>query len=483
MSPLFVSLIIVFYFAVLVGISYLTTRKVDSKSFFGGARKSPWYIIAIGMIGTSISGVTFISVPGAVYTDQFAYLQMVLGFLVGYLVVANVLLPLYYRLNLTSIYSYLGTRFGFFSYKTGALFFLLSRTIGSAFRLYIVSMVLQTIIFDKVGVPFWVSVSVTIGLIWLYTYKGGVKTIIWTDLVQTFAMLAAVGLCLVLVSDAFGFSFTQMVNAVRDSHYSRVWHFDDPMSKLYFWKQFLTGVFIPIVMTGLDQDQMQKNLSCRSLSDAKKNMYWYSLMFVPINLLFMSVGVLLVLYAQKVGIPIPAKTDTLFPLIATGGYLNAALGITFVVGVIAAAYSSADSALTALTTSFTVDILDATRFEEAKLRRIRTVVHLGMSLLLIATILIFKAINDEAVIKAIYTVAGYTYGPLLGLYAFGVLTKRRVRDYLIPAAAVLAPVICYIATRFFPVGFELLIYNGFVTFVLMWFTGVGLNHEKSKEVS
>ncbi|SDB84762.1 sodium:solute symporter [Williamwhitmania taraxaci] len=474
MSPLLVSFIIVFYFVVLVGISYLTTRKVDSKSFFGGTRKSPWYIIAIGMIGTSISGVTFISVPGAVYTEQFSYLQMVLGFLVGYLVVANVLLPLYYRLNLTSIYSYLESRFGFFSYKTGALFFLLSRSIGSAFRLYIVAIVLQTVIFDKVGVPFWVSVSVTIGLIYLYTYKGGVKTIIWTDLVQTFAMLTAVVLCLVLVSNAMGFSFGQMVDAVHNSKYSRVWFFDDPMSKLYFWKQFLAGVFIPIVMTGLDQDQMQKNLSCRSLSDAKKNMYWYSLMFVPINLIFMSMGVLLVLYAQRIGLDIPAKTDKLFPLIATGGYLHATLGVTFVVGVIAAAYSSADSALTALTTSFTVDILGAGKYDETRLKRIRTMVHLGMSLLLIAIILLFKAINNEAVIKAIYTVAGYTYGPLLGLYAFGVLTKRRVRDYLVPVAAVLAPILCFGATYLFAIGFELLIYNGVVTFVLIWLTGIGL---------
>ena len=479
MSPLFISLIIVLYFAVLVLISYLTTRKVDNQSFFGGTRRSPWYIIAIGMIGTSISGVTFISVPGAVCTDQFAYLQMVLGFLVGYMVVANVLLPLYYRLNLTSIYTYLETRFGFYSYKTGAFFFLLSRSIGSAFRLYIVAIVLQTIIFDKIGVPFWVSVSVTIGLIWLYTYKGGVKTIIWTDLVQTFAMITAVVLCMILISQSMNFSFGQMVDAIYDSSMSRVWFFDDPSSKLYFWKQFLAGIFIPIVMTGLDQDQMQKNLSCRSLSDAKKNMYWYSLMFVPINLVFMSVGVLLALYAQKVGLAIPAKTDSLFPMIATGGYLNAALGITFVVGVIAAAYSSADSALTALTTSFTVDILGARKYEESKLRRIRTIVHLSMSLLLIAIILVFWAINNEAVIKAIYTVAGYTYGPLLGLYAFGVITKRNVRDYLIPVAAVLAPIICYLATFFFRIGFELLIYNGIVTFVLIWLTGVGLKRSNA----
>jgi len=479
MSPLSIALIIVAYFAVLVVISILTARKANNQSFFNGNRQSPWYVIAIGMIGTSISGVTFISVPGWVVTDQFSYIQMVLGFLVGYMVVANVLLPLYYKLNLTSIYTYLSIRLGFWSYKTGASFFLISRIIGAAFRLFLVSLVLQTLIFAKIGVPFWVTVSVTIGLIWLYTNRGGVKTIIWTDLIQTVAMLLAVVLCVVLVADALGItSFGQMVHVVRTSQFSRVWFFDDPSSKHYFWKQFLAGVFIPIVMTGLDQDMMQKNLSCRSLSDAKKNMYWYSLMFLPINLIFLTMGVLLAIFAQTKGIGIPAQTDNLFPLIATGGYLHAALGVFFVVGVVAAAYSSADSALTALTTSFTVDILEADKLGESQLRRTRKLVHVLMSLVLIATIILFKQINNEAVIKAIYMVAGYTYGPLLGLYAYGLLTKFKVRDFLVPVAAVGAPILCFIASHYFVIGFELLIYNGIATFGLMMLFSIGVNSKK-----
>jgi Na+/proline symporter len=479
MSPLSIALIIVAYFAVLVGISMLTSRKANNQSFFNGNRQSPWYVIAIGMVGTSISGVTFISVPGWVVTDQFSYIQMVLGFLVGYMVVANVLLPLYYRLNLTSIYTYLNIRLGFWSYKTGASFFLISRIIGAAFRLFLVSLVLQTLIFDKINVPFWITVTGTIGLIWLYTNRGGVKTIIWTDLIQTIAMLLGVVLCVVLVADALHItSLGQMVHVVRTSEFSRVWFFDDPSSKHYFWKQFMAGVFIPIVMTGLDQDMMQKNLSCRSLADAKKNMYWYSFMFLPINLIFLIMGALLAIYAQKSGIGIPAQTDNLFPLIATGGYLHAALGICFVIGVVAAAYSSADSALTALTTSFTVDILEADKKGEVKLGSVRRIVHVFMSLVLIATIILFKYINDDAVIKAIYTVAGYTYGPLLGLYAFGLLTKLKVRDYLVPLAAVIAPILCFVASIYFRIGFELLIYNGIATFGLMLLFSIGMNSSK-----
>ncbi len=479
MSPLSITLIIVVYFAVLIAISTVTARKANNQSFFNGNRQSPWYIIAIGMIGTSISGVTFISVPGWVVTDQFSYIQMVLGFLVGYVVVATVLLPLYYKLNLTSIYTYLSIRFGFWSYKTGATFFLISRIIGAAFRLFIVSLVLQTLIFAKIGIPFWVTVSGTIGLIWLYTNRGGVKTIIWTDLIQTVAMLLAVVLCVVLVADALGYaSFGQMVHAVSSSQFSRVWFFDDPSNPHYFWKQFLAGVFIPIVMTGLDQDMMQKNLSCRSLSDAKKNMYWYSIMFLPINLIFLTMGALLAIYAQSKGIGIPSQTDKLFPLIATGGYLHVSLGIFFVVGVVAAAYSSADSALTALTTSFTVDILEADKKGESSLRKTRKLVHVLMSLTLIGAILLFKSINNEAVIKAIYTVAGYTYGPLLGLYAYGLLTKLKVRDSLVPVAAVAAPLLCYLASNYFVIGFELLIYNGIATFGLMLLFSIGVNSKK-----
>lgn len=472
MSPLFIALIIVIYFAGLVLISYLTTRNVDNQSFFNGNRRSPWYIVAVGMIGTSISGVTFISVPGWVMTSQFSYLQMVLGYLLGYFVIANVLLPLYYRLNLTSIYTYLQGRFGFWSYKTGASFFLLSKLIGSSVRLFLVSMVLQTLVFDPIGVPFWITVAGTIGLIYIYTFKGGIKTIIWTDLAQTIAMLAAMVLALFLIKDAMSFSFSEMVSTVAKSPLSKVWFFDDPNSELYFWKQFLGGAFTTIVMTGLDQDMMQKNLSCRNLGDAKKNMYTYGFMFLPINILFLSLGALLGIFAMTHGVAIPDSTDKLFPMLATGGYFHASLGIVFIVGIVAAAYSSADSALAALTTSFTIDILDSAKYSAERLKRVRSIVHLSMSVAVVIVILLFKALNNDAVIKAVFTIAGYTYGPLLGLYAYGLFTKLRVNDKLVPFIAIAAPVICYVlstnSVRWFngyKFGFELLIINGALVFL------------------
>lgn len=472
MSPLFIALIIVIYFAGLVLISYLTTRNVDNQSFFNGNRRSPWYIVAVGMIGTSISGVTFISVPGWVMTSQFSYLQMVLGYLLGYFVIANVLLPLYYRLNLTSIYTYLQGRFGFWSYKTGASFFLLSKLIGSSVRLFLVSMVLQTLVFDPIGVPFWITVAGTIGLIYIYTFKGGIKTIIWTDLAQTIAMLAAMVLALFLIKDAMSFSFSEMVSTVAKSPLSKVWFFDDPNSELYFWKQFLGGAFTTIVMTGLDQDMMQKNLSCRNLGDAKKNMYTYGFMFLPINILFLSLGALLGIFAMTHGVAIPDSTDKLFPMLATGGYFHASLGIVFIVGIVAAAYSSADSALAALTTSFTIDILDSAKYSAERLKRVRSIVHLSMSVAVVVVILLFKALNNDAVIKAVFTIAGYTYGPLLGLYAYGLFTKLRVNDKLVPFIAIAAPVICYVlstnSVRWFngyKFGFELLIINGALVFL------------------
>jgi len=472
MSPLFIALIIVIYFAGLVLISYLTTRNVDNQSFFNGNRRSPWYIVAVGMIGTSISGVTFISVPGWVMTSQFSYLQMVLGYLLGYFVIANVLLPLYYRLNLTSIYTYLQGRFGFWSYKTGASFFLLSKLIGSSVRLFLVSMVLQTLVFDPIGVPFWITVAGTIGLIYIYTFKGGIKTIIWTDLAQTIAMLAAMVLALFLIKDAMSFSFSEMVSTVAKSPLSKVWFFDDPNSELYFWKQFLGGAFTTIVMTGLDQDMMQKNLSCRNLGDAKKNMYTYGFMFLPINILFLSLGALLGIFAMTHGVAIPDSTDKLFPMLATGGYFHASLGIVFIVGIVAAAYSSADSALAALTTSFTIDILDSAKYSAERLKRVRSIVHLSMSVAVVIVILLFKALNNDAVIKAVFTIAGYTYGPLLGLYAYGLFTKLRVNDKLVPFIAIAAPIICYVlstnSVRWFngyKFGFELLIINGALVFL------------------
>ncbi len=464
--------IITMYFGVLLLIGRLTSRNANNEAFFVGNRQSPWYIVAFGMLGASLSGVTFISVPGYVGDTQFSYLQLVMGYLLGYFVVANILLPLYYRLNLTSIYTYLDTRFGFSSYKTGAAFFLVSRIVGASFRLFLVATVLQISIFDAWGVPFMVTVVVTILLIWLYTNRGGIKTIIWTDTLQTAAMLTAVVLTIFFITKQMNLSFGEMVRAISESEYSRVWFFDDWNDKRHFLKQFFSGAFITIVMTGLDQDMMQKNLSCRNLSDAKKNMYWYGFAFLPVNLIFLSLGVLLFIFANQMGIAIPAQTDELFPIIATQGYLPKAVSILFILGIIAAAYSSADSALTALTTSFTVDILNPKNKSELELKSIRKKVHIGISILIALVIMLFRAINDQSVISALFTVAGYTYGPLLGLYAFGLFTPFVVRDKWVPIVAILSPVFCYFLSIYseslfggYKFGFELLIVNGAITFL------------------
>ncbi|MFZ5942355.1 MAG: sodium:solute symporter [Bacteroidota bacterium] len=471
MKPLTIVIIIGAYFSLLILISLISGRKADSSAFFLGNRKSPWYIVAFGMIGASLSGVTFISVPGWVADSQFTYMQMILGYLAGYAVIANILMPVYYRLQLTSIYGYLEGRFGRNAYKTGASFFLLSRVIGSSFRLYLVARVLQLTVFDAWGVPFWLTVVVTIALIWLYTFRGGIKTIIWTDTLQTAAMLLAVVLSVIMISREMGLSSSQLFHTIRESHLSRVFVFDDWNKANHFIKYFFSGAFITIVMTGLDQDMMQKNLSCRNIREAKKNMYWMSAALVPVNLLFLSLGAILVIFAGRSGIAIPASTDDLFPLIATGGYLPPVIGILFIIGLVAAAYSSADSALTALTTSFTVDILDAGRLGEERLNRTRKLVHVGISLVLVLVILIFRLINDESVISAIFRIAGYTYGPLLGIYAYGLFTKRKAADRLIPVVAVLSPVLTYLFNRGvtliwadYKFGFELLIINGAITF-------------------
>jgi len=478
MSSVWILALICCYFLLLFVISYLTTRKVDQQSFYTGNRRAPWYIISVAMIGTSVSGVTFVSVPGWVLTDQFAYLQMVLGFVAGYITIAQILLPLFYRLRLPSIYSYLGDRFGHSSYKTGASFFLLSRTLGSAFRLFVVAIVLQKALFDALHVPFWVTVAVTIALIFLYTRKGGVKTVIWTDTVQTLVLISTVLFCIIWIARDMGLSFSGVVQTISDSGMARIWHFDDPAGKLFFWKQFLAGMFTVIVMTGLDQDQMQKNLSCRNLRDAQKNMYWYGCAFLPVNLIFLSLGVLLALYARNHGVELPRNGDELFPMLATGVnpqtgvlFFGPVIGMMFILGIISAAYSSADSALTALTTSFTVDILGV-RDDDPHLLRKRTLVHVGLSIVLGVVIILFRMINDDSVIKSIYTVAGYTYGPLLGLYAFGLFTRFQIRDRWVPLVAVLSPGCCYLLSRFseellfgYKMGFEVLIWNGALTFL------------------
>ncbi|HAN20029.1 MAG: sodium:solute symporter [Bacteroidetes bacterium GWC2_33_15] len=480
MNPYLILTILIIYFGILLIVAYFTSRNANNQSFFIGNRKSPWYIVSLGMIGASLSGVTFISVPGWVVDSNFSYMQMVLGYLAGYFVIATVLMPMYYRLNLTSIYTYLDKRFGVYSYKTGASFFLLSRLIGSALRLFIVANVLQITVFNPLHIPFEISVFVTILLIWLYTFKGGIKTIIWTDTLQALFMLTAVGATIVIIGKELNLNFSGLVNTVVDNEHSRIFFFNDFRGANFFFKQFFAGAFIAIVMTGLDQDMMQKNLSCKNIKDAQKNMFWFSIILVPVNLMFMSLGVLLFVFAQKNGIAIPVRTDDLYPLIATQGYISPVVGIVFIIGLVAAAYSSADSALTALTTSFTVDILNAGNSEEKRLRRTRKIVHLGVSLAMILVIILFNAINNESVISATFKVAGYTYGPLLGLYSFGLFTKYKVKDRFVPLVAIISPVLCLILNKYsaewlsgYKFGFELLIVNGLFTF-----TGLFLLREK-----
>jgi Na+/proline symporter len=469
--------IILAYFLLLLAISWFSGRGAGNDAFFLGERKSPWYVVAFGMIGASLSGVTFISVPGWVVDSQFSYMQMVLGYLLGYAVIANLLMPLYYRLQLTSIYTYLEERFGRFSYKTGASFFLLSRIIGASFRLFLVASVLQLTVFEAWNVPFYVTVIVTIGLIWLYTHRGGIKTIIWTDTLQTFSMLTAVVVSILLITRSMDLSLGDMIARVVAGDDSRIWVFDGWQKENHFFKHFLAGAFITIVMTGLDQDMMQKNLSCKNIKEAKKNMYLMSIALVPVNLVFLFLGAVLIQFAAFRGIAIPDTTDNFFPMIATGGYLPQVVGVFFIVGLVAAAYSSADSALTALTTSFTVDILEAQKWEEQKLTRTRRWVHLAISMVLGLVIMLFRAINDESVISAIFTVAGYTYGPLLGLYAFGLFTKLQVRDRLVPILAILSPVLSFLLSKFSAVlfngyefGFELLVVNGAIMFIALVLT-------------
>jgi len=493
MSPLTIVLFILGYFLLLVLISYFTSRGVNNESFFIGAHQSPWYLVAFGMIGASLSGVTFISVPGWVESSQFSYMQMVLGYFVGYAVIATVLMPLYYRLQLTSIYTYLEERFGMYSYKTGASFFLLSRTVGAAFRLFLVAQVLQYLVFDKLsffgsdGVPFWVTVLVTILLIWLYTYRGGIKTIVWTDTLQTLFMLVAVFVAVYIIGSTMNLSFSELIKEVRNSEYSRMFFFDDWNDKKHFVKQFLSGAFLAIVMTGLDQDMMQKNLSCRNIKEAQKNMFSFSLVLIVVNLIFLVLGALLFIYASKNGILIPQKTDNLFPLIATQ-YLNGFVGVVFILGLVAAAYSSADSALTALTTSVCVDFLAIKHKDEKVKIKLRKLVHVLVSSVLFVVILIFSGINKESVISDIFRAATYTYGPLLGLYAFGLLWERKVKDKFVPLVCIVSPLICFLLNMYsnqllngYQFGFEILILNGLITFLGLFFISFS-NENKGLEV-
>jgi len=472
MNPTLVISIIGGYFLLLILISRFTSKGADSATFFTANKQSPWYLVAFGMIGASLSGVTFISVPGEVGNSFFSYFQVVLGYVVGYIIIATVLMPLYYRLNLVSIYTYLEQRFGFWSYKTGSFFFMLSRTIGASFRLFLVASVLQIALFDSYGVPFWVSVLVTIALIWVYTFRGGIKTIVWTDTLQTFFMLSAVVVTIYILTKEMGIGIGDAITQVQESNYSKTFLFDWN-NKNDFFKQFISGVFIAIVMTGLDQDMMQKNLTCRSLKDAQKNVFWFTIALVMANILFLGMGALLYIYAGQNGIEIPTRTDDFYPLIALN-HLGTFGGIVFLLGIVAAAYSSADSALTSLTTAFCVDFLNFEKKEESVKKPIRLKVHLGFSVLLFIVIIIFNAINDSSVISAIFKVAGYTYGPLLGLFSFGLMTKLKVRDNLVLPVCLLSPAISYLvdmnsAAWFngFEFGFFILIFNAGLTFLGM----------------
>jgi Na+/proline symporter len=477
MQPYHILLIIVGYFGVLMLISYFTGKSDSNTDFFKASGKSPWYLVAFGMIGASLSGITFISVPGAVEGGQFAYFQVVLGYVLGYAVIAYVLLPIYYRLNVISIYEYLEQRFGIVSYKIGAFFFFISRVIGASFRLYLVAIVLQRFVFDAYGIPFAVTVILSVAMIWLYTFRGGIKTIVWTDSLQTLFMLVAMGVSMFLILDALDWSFTDFLASEEIKSYNQVFFMDDFLAKNHFLKYFFGGMFVTICMTGLDQDMMQKNLTCPSLKDSQKNVISFTVVLVVVNFTFLLLGALLFIYAGKNGIEIPMmdgkiRTDLLFPEIALHSDLGISLAIMFLLGLIAAAYSSADSALTALTTSFAIDFLNIGKRPEAAQKKIRKQTHIGMSLLLVVVVLIFNALNDSTVIDKLLTVAGYTYGPLLGLFAFGIFTKWAIKDKWVWvvtfASVILSAVVANIPVESlggYQIGYELLIFNGLLTFI------------------
>jgi len=484
MNPYIALAILVAYFGMLIVVSIYTSKGADTATFFTANRQSPWYLVAFGMIGTSLSGVTFVSVPGAVLNIQFSYFQVVLGYILGYLIIGTVLMPLYYRLNLISIYSYFSDRFGFWSYNSGSAIFLVSRTVGSAVRLYVAAGVLQIALFGPLGVPFEVAVAITILLIWIYTFKGGIKTIIITDTLQTTFLVTAVILTIVLVARELNLSgFSEMISTVQESDYSKIFYWDanDPKN---FFKQFFAGAFIAIVMTGMDQDLMQKNLTCKNIGEAQKNMFWFTVVLVIVNLLFLSLGALLYLYAGEKGITLPAKTDDFYPMLALNN-LGLVVGITFLLGITAATYASSDSALTALTTAFCIDFMNVEGKPESVRSRTKFWVHIGFSVLFYVVILLFNQLNSKEVITAVFDLAGYTYGPLLGLFSFGLFLKRPVRDRYVPIVCILAPILTYLVNQNsaewlggYKIGFERLILNGLLTFLGLWLLSIG----KSKKM-
>ena len=476
MQPLHIFLLIIVYFLVLISISYFTGKDDSNEVFFKAKRSSPWYLVAFGMIGASLSGVTFISVPGMVNGQQFAYMQGVFGFFFGYLIIVFILLPLYYKLNITSIYQYLEQRFGKISYKTGAFFFLLSRVTGASFRLFLVALAMQYIVFEEIGIPFEITVIISILLIWIYTFRGGIKTIVWTDSLQTLAMLVAVGLSIYLINQKLDWSYLEFLSSDQFTKKGQIFFFDDPNSKTYFWKYFIGGIFIAVAMTGLDQDMMQKNLTCKNNKEAQKNMITMAILLVIVNFFFLSLGALLFIYSEKIGLEIPivdgsTRTDLLFPEIAMNQNLGIGLAITFIIGLIAAAYSSADSALTSLTTSFSVDFLGIEKIPEEKQKPLRKKVHIGVSILLVLVVILFNNLEGN-VVGNLFKFATFTYGPLLGLFAFGILTKHHIKDKYTWIVALLSITLSFAITSLpesiigaYKFHWEILPLNGLITFI------------------
>lgn len=477
--------VLIGYFAILIAIAWFTSRNADADAFFTGNRQSPWYLVAFGMIGASLSGVTFISVPGKVVGDGFHYFQVVLGYVLGYLVIAKLLMPLYYRLNVTSIYEYLNLRLGKTAYKTGAAFFILSRTLGSAIRLYLATLVLQLFIFGPMGVAYWITALITVALIWIYTFKGGIKTIVYTDTFQTFFLVSSVIICVYVIATKLHFSFPELFQAIKSTKTAtghsmgEVFQFADPLAKNYFFKHFFGGMFLTIAMTGLDQDLMQKNLTCKNINEAQKNMYSFTVILVATNFLFLLVGGAMYVFAAKNQLTLPEATDHVFPTLALSNQFGSIAGIFFLLGITASSYASADSALAALTTGFCIDFLNFKEKDEAVKKRQQLLVHIGFSILFLLIIIGTKAYVDSHkgtdLISLILSVASYTYGPLLGLFAFGMFTKRTVNSaILLPLICVAVPIACFYLDKFAPqllngynFGFELLILNGLLTFSLL----------------
>ncbi len=460
MNPVFILLIILLYFAVLFGVSYVSGRKADNAGFFTGNRKSPWYVVAFATIGAAISGVTFVSVPGMVATSGFSYLQMVLGFAVGQLIIAFVLIPLFYRMNLVSIYEYLENRFGVTTYKLGAWFFFVSKMLGASIRLFIVCVVLQLLVFDPLGLPFVLNLFFTVGIVWLYTFRGGVKSLIWTDSLKTFSLIVTVGLCIFYIARNLDGSIWDIM---AGTEMSKTFFFDDVNDKRFFFKQFLAGVFTVIALTGLDQDLMQKTLSCKNTRDSQKNMITGGILQVFVNLLFLMLGVLLYTYAANNQIVLPEKGDEVFPFLATQGYFPVIVSVLFIVGLISAAYAAAGSALTALTTSFMVDILGATKKKsEKEVSSTRMKVHITMAVVMAVVIFVINILNNTSVIDTVYILASYTYGPLLGIFVFGIFIKKQVRDRYVPWVAIASPVL----TLMFDLNSR------------VWFNGYEFSHER-----